>query len=85
MVCHSEKGIGQTVITYIHHDIKVIASYGFLNNSLSFAGTKAGGRCIDNIRISLITGDGRFMLTLPLSSPVYQIPVHLISQLRTAL
>ena len=87
MVGHSEQGVGQTVVAYIYHDIQVVAPYGLCHKSLALSRAKPGGYGIDDVGISLISGkcDGRLVLAFPLPSPVHQIGIHLIAQLRTAL
>ena len=82
MVFMTAERIGQTVIGNIYQKIQISAADGFLNDTFCFTGTETRNLCLQNIGISLITGECKtvLMLAFTLGSPFYEIIVDLFAE-----
>ena len=81
------QGVGQRIVADIHHEIEVVATDGFPQNTFGFPGTEAGSLGVNKVRGTLIAFELEivFLLVIPVFTPLYNVVVDLGPQLFAAL
>ena len=87
MVDHTAELIGQAVIGDVDQNEQIITTDGFVDHTLCFAGAEPRALCVDDKCVAGISleCDIIFMLVLTFLTPVDNILIYFLTDLRAAL
>ena len=84
MIGHAAQRVGQIIVTYIYHDVKIVTTNGRLNGSLAFpTASRTGSGFTPQLMIRYVSliackRDSRFVLTLAFLSPLDQPGIYFL-------